>query len=110
MTTQQVSLKAGPAGDVLICVGAREIFATAQKDYLLASPLTLAENGAALLLEPSGWWYDSGFEPEIMRIERSGDILIFTGTTRRGQTHDERRMTCGECMFNDWNRAMERLE
>jgi hypothetical protein len=82
MSSPKVVLKSGPARDTLISLEGREVFATAQLSYLLQSPQTLADEGSAVVLDASYWWFDAGRAPESLRLERRKSRLEFVGRKR----------------------------
>jgi hypothetical protein len=109
MTLQTLMLKKGPAGDILILLKGNEIFATAQHSYLLQSPQSLNETGAAVVLDPSYWWFDAGKEPESLRIERRGSRIEFVGKKRLEQTHGDSAIILGQCDYADWVKELETI-
>ena len=109
MTSQKVVLKKGPAGDTLISLEGKEVFATSQLSYLLQSPQTLAEDDSAIILDASYWWSDAGMQPEILRIERKRSWIKFVGKNRIEQTHGGSAFALGDCDLTEWIEEVRRL-
>ena len=109
MKSGAILLKDGLAGDILIDLAGAEIFATTQRSYLRQSLMTFEEDGAAILLDPSYWWHDAGKEPEILRLERQGQQIIFEGKLRLEQTHGDSTTHIGQCDLKAWINAVQLL-
>jgi hypothetical protein len=109
MTSKTITLKEGPARDILISIGGKEVFATAQVSYLIQSPQTLADEDSAVVLDPSYWWFDQGREPESLRIERKSSRVEFVGKKRVEQTHGDSTVVIGECDFSDWTAVVQKI-
>ena len=105
----KIILEAGPAHDVLLFLGEKKLFATPQISYIMQSPLTLSEEGAAIILDASYWWFDAGREPEVIRIERKHNRLEFVGRKRFEQCYGDSIHKLGECEFENWLVAVQKL-
>ena len=110
MKTKAVKIIAGPADDLLVIVGDQQIFATAQRAFVMRSKHTLMPEGSAILLDASYWWFDSGREPETLRVERRADRIRFIGKRRIEQTHGDSLVELGDCSFAEWVSAVELID
>ena len=88
--------------DALISIHGKDLFSTSQIDYLLKSPLTLTENGSAILLDASYSWFDSCRNPEILRIERDGSNIKILGRKRFHDINVDSDTQFGSYLFSDW--------
>ena len=109
MTTRAIQLSRGEATDVLFMTEENVIFATPQHEILLRSPDSLAEDGAAILLDASCWWINSGSRNEELRIVRTGNLVEIYGKARLEQTHGDSSQFLTECSFENWTCVIQKL-
>jgi hypothetical protein len=105
----KIIIKAGPGQNALFILGEEELFETSQISYILQSPDTLSEQGAAIIFDASYWWFDSGRKPETLRVERKFELVEFVGRKRIEQSHGDSIVVLGQCEFINWLAEVQKL-
>jgi hypothetical protein len=109
MNTHVIEFLEGPAQDIAIYLYGEEVFATSQISYIHQSPSTLSDGSAAIVLDASYWWFDSGRTPEILRIERDADSVHLIGSSRFEQIPGDSKVLIASIPFTDWLDAVRGL-